>query len=134
MAIELTKDTVAVWYFEMGEGHNFLAGLNRAPDGTFKLDYRFRYDRGGAPFDGTDKFSWWSGTIGSTDIDEVLPKMRAWVAECCKRLHCKPTYDEILMTEAGLDDFLNRLTAMPWAHARLESTDGRTVDFRKPNT
>ena len=116
MSIEITKDTIGIWYVELNKS-NWMAELKRLPDGKIKLTYRFRYYEDDQAFDSADRKNWYTAM---TDVGEAksLSAIRSlgnvMASAEGTELH------ELMMTDAGPDDLLNRLLVQPWARVQQE--------------
>lgn len=118
MSIELSSNTVAVWFMSVNATTDFLAALVciDADNKLFRFDYRFKYYNSEKPFDDKDRSNWYGGTISKHTKEEVLTKLRAFVKVLEDKTGNKA--DELLMRDGDLDAFMVEFTSKPWAHLR----------------
>lgn len=117
MTIEITKDTIGIWYMKIGDDQDWMAGLTKVEDGL-KLQYRFRYYKDDKVWDSKDEKRWYEGVLHHP-LETVLPVIRALVRHMRELDGDIPEEDcyELMMGDTGLDIFMTRLSMMPFTHA-----------------
>lgn len=117
MSMTLDEKTIGVWFVDLSPMSDWLMTLGSTDDGTYTVTHRFRYYVDDKAHDSDDRKSWYSGTIKKSfgDIEKVIDTMRTVVHKLAKRAG-NVAFHEILMTDAGLDDFMERFQDMPFVH------------------
>lgn len=117
MSIEITENTIGLWFMQLSETADFHAGLQQIGPESFELIYRFRYydqeDPGNDPFSKQDRKSWWKGQFSG-------PKEKALLAmrEFCRQVGAVQGYefDEVLMIDGNVAEFFEVLRGREWCH------------------
>lgn len=123
-------DTLQAIYFLSGHDQDWMAGINRAPDGTLTLNYRFRYydpaDPGNDAHSGKDRKSWTSMSSGpGAPLQESLDAMQK-IMSTLEAAGYKPK-DGISCTlirgSMTTDQMYEAFRKLPFAHARPAGPD-----------
>ena len=119
--IELNSDcwVYGFWYVD-GDDKNWLACLSKR-DGSWRLDYRFRYYRDDKAHDSDDKKSWYTGKMnGDQPVEKILAAVGQAVAAIEKEYGNKADF---LSLECQGDDpkVFFEIGATSWGNPRFES-------------
>lgn len=126
MTIEITEKSIALWYVEIPHPpQNLMAHLARGENGAFDLVYRFRYKRDNKAFDSKDDKSWYGGTITNHTEAQALEKMRMLIGILAKK--SSGQLYELLRGTGTVEQFMEQLGKMPWAHMRKGDVAGSDV-------
>jgi hypothetical protein len=116
VTIVINEHLLGMWFVEIPTG-DWMAGLSEK-DGTFTLDYRFRYyTKGPAPlgvWDGSDRKSWY---VATCDRKEPLIAAARDLARMAAALHPGKSY-ELMRGDKSTREFADELMAAPFAHMR----------------
>ena len=122
MTIEITENLVGMWQFAF-DGGDFMGGVTEQDDGSFFLQYRFRYykdDKIG--LESEDDKHWYEGTLHAATREHAVNEVRS-VMEKLKKAGMLLAGEEIevieiLMRGGDVEAFVQELTDQPWAHAQ----------------
>lgn len=116
--IEITADTIAIWFMPISETSDYMAHVGQN-DTEWKLTYRFRYYRGDQTKqfeESEDEKSWTTMTAPKEMCTQEAFEKRVEfaLAELVKVSGQEP--DVIRMGPGGVQEFAKELMARPWAN------------------
>lgn len=113
--IELSEQTIGVWFVALNDTTDFLGSIWRADGGELKLAYRFRYYEGDQSLEfekSQDRKNWYAMDLKGETEEKAIAVMRLLVEKLWKdsggqRYECLVDYH-------GFDDFVERFKSMPF--------------------
>lgn len=124
MSIVIDENIVGIWYAVTGEMDDFMLAISKSPEGI-ELVYRHRYYASKEdPWDENDKKSWYRMVTPKKDEQKAIETAREMlsgvvgIAMKMKRLPGNGVIYELLRGDSTVEEFGERLRAMPWAHSQ----------------
>ena len=116
-----------LWFIAI-DGTDLMGVLYKdTPDGIWRLTYRFRHYRSDGPWDNKDVKNVWE--VKASNSDEDRDKLRdgfdAMLKASKERFEVKESSS--LPIRGGQDKFIAALSKQPWAHVKVSSKEGGTV-------
>jgi hypothetical protein len=112
MTILLNEDLLAVWFMDVSDRSNWLAGLSKHHRGT-RLLWRMRYYEPGTPPDSPDKKNWYE-SIYAEPAGEVIQRVRTRLRVVS--LFAKDRPYELIRGDRSLDEFVAEFRRAPFVH------------------
>ncbi len=117
--IVINEKTIAIWYMNTTKDQDFLGSLYLDDENKPTFTYRFRYYKSNDAWDGKDKKNWYQGQPKADQpINFILNAIRTMVATMAHAAHTE--YDEVLMKDGNVKQFMDEFSSKPWAHCRIE--------------
>lgn len=123
MTIEINDDIVAIWYMQITEKSDWLAGLSKTdePD-VFKFTYRFRYYEGDQSLQfekSEDKKNWYEGTLlrSREDCIGIVRDMREHLCDADGGISEEDCYELIREPDENPMQFMERMREMPFSRS-----------------
>lgn len=128
--MELTKDTVGMWYLQLDNVTDWLCHLSKSEDGAYTFEGRIRhYDKENPDndaFSKKDKKIWYEVPVFVKNPTVALHLARRIVTVLERKSGNKAI--ELLMKDGDVDGFMDRLAAQPWAHIKkLPMSQGKRM-------
>lgn len=123
MTMLINENTIGIWYIHISSNLDWM-GYLYSDDDKIKMAYRFRHydetDPDNDAHSGKDRKSWTYGELtNAATVENAIEFMRS-AARHLESLSGKlGMSEEVLMTEAGVDDFMKRLSEKPFAHMKV---------------
>jgi hypothetical protein len=112
--IEIGEHTVGIWSAHLAPGVDFLACMNRRPDGAYVIDCRIRTAVDDQVFDSKDRKTWYQIETRSNEA-EAVEKIRRVHAELLKNSVLQQGW-ELLKGARSMSEFAALLQSMPGMH------------------
>ena len=110
MSIEITKETIGIWFVELGGSQDWLGAVWRTDEGTI-LRYRFRYYVDDKTFDSDDKKSWYEvGPMKKTEEEAI--EMARYVVKMLAEKAGSKSWETL--NDGDYDLFVERFTELPF--------------------
>ena len=122
MSIKLDETIVAVWFVNLDETTDWMAGVNRTDEG-WELQYRFRYYNSEDPWDPEDKKSWYRCDLSnkeSNEADAIDAISQAF--EALKEASGGEAY-ALIRGESTHEQFVEEFRELPFTHARVATAE-----------
>ncbi len=122
--IEMTDKTIGLWYMQVTEDSDWLAGASEVDDGRVEISYRFRYYRDRQTFGSEDKKNWYEGNV-SGPKEKIIRVMRELMAHLREKDGNIPesACHELLMDDEGVEVLMDRLKEMPFCDSMMLSAN-----------
>ena len=124
MSVVIDESIVGIWYAMTSEDEDFMLAVSRREDGL-EMVYRHRYyNSPDDPWDEKDRKSWYRMVSKQKDEAKAIETAREMVsgviaiAMRMKRIKGDGVMFELLRGESSVEEFGERLRAMPWAHSQ----------------
>ena len=122
--ITIDDSILGIWAFSIPNG-DYLASLNKLPDGSFRLLYRFRYYRDDKAFDSEDVKNWYEGILSPDHEEIVVHKVSQTIKTMCQiggRDLC-----EHLRGNKDLKTYMDEFAKLPFVHVQKIDKDGNKI-------
>jgi hypothetical protein len=118
MTIVLDETIRGCWFLS-GDNMDFMAGMNREPDGRFHIQYRFRYYANTGD-DNDDRKSWYSLRTPTTDEEEAIGFVEEILTMLIDSGFSPPgaQIGELVRRNLPLGEFCDLWMAMPFCQKR----------------
>lgn len=117
MSMVLDENVIGIWFVNLSSMSDWLGTISLDDNGDYELIYRFRYYVDDKAHDSADRKNWTKAIIAKRfgGVTKVIDHMRSVVQQLAK-LAGDVSFHEILMTDEGLDDFMERFQELPFVH------------------
>jgi len=134
MAIEITKDTIGIWFKKCNNGMADIMLSLYKKDGKIHISYRIRHydkaDPGNDAFSNKDRKTWFHGVSeGSQDVQEHIEKTRLFLKTLDLVEQKSFPVEECLMTDKGPEEFMERFKKLSFVH--LKKVDKEEYERQK---
>src|SRR5262245_30170761 len=129
MTIMLDESIRAVWFAQLSDTSDFMAGLNTLPDGNLRLTWRFRYDHPTIQdvWELADEKSWGHANItheaNEARVVSAVRQMIEAMVEDAKQRHQltgkrKHVLAQLVRGKKSVKEFFEEMQRQPWAHVK----------------
>lgn len=115
MTIVVDDSILGLWFLPLSSDCDYLAALNRLPDGELKMQWRFRYREGAAPDAWNQHRKRWYESRTRMPEQAAIAQAREAVRVIATSSG-QPEYWELIRGAASVDEFTAALAAAPFAH------------------
>jgi len=121
MTMELTENTVGIWYVQVSKESDWLMTVNE-DDETYNMTYRWRYYEDDKNFDSEDRKSWYSATTLKDKIskEKLIANMREAVELILNFPGSEKSW-ELLMEDHDIKAFMKKFEALPFVHMEVHT-------------
>lgn len=113
--IELTERSRAIWFCSLPKVGDWMAHIEEADGGRFKLLYRFRYYRDSDVWDSKDEKHWYR--MEAADLAKGIETLSK-LAQGLKEKSGGELW-ELKRGSGTLDEFAMQLKSLPFAHSKF---------------
>jgi len=113
MSIEMTDATMGIWFCNIDRG-DWMAAVDRTPEGGAVINYRFRHYVDDKVFDSDDVKNWYK--VAAKDYKETMEVTKKLAQMISKTFGYK--YHELLRGNLSTDDYAALLIHQEWAHTQ----------------
>lgn len=115
MTIELTENTIGIWFCKVSETSDFLGSIWKTA-GKLHLEYRFRhYVDDKPPFESEDTKNWYAFTGELDEEADMVELIRKTVSMMASANGTEPA--EFMMGPGGAEELGKRFAATPFTRA-----------------
>lgn len=115
---EITENTVGLWYMSLTDTSDWLCCVNKMSDKEYSIRYRFRYYKDDNAHNSEDVKNWYSVIVKEDSFEKMIEQMRKVATLLGETADTE--YDEILMQNGDVDQFMLDLMSKEWAHVRIK--------------
>jgi len=119
MTMELSENTIGIWYVQTSETSDWLMTVNEDNE-SYDMTYRWRYYEDDKNFDSDDRKTWYSGTIAKTTTsrEKLLAGMRGTVELMLKFPEAGKSW-ELLVEDHDIKAFMKKFESLPFVHMEV---------------
>lgn len=130
MSMDLSENTVGVWFIALTSEQDFLLTITDLCDGKFDITYRFRYYNGPDAWDNADVKHWYT-MIAPDTREGVIGVVKAMVSALAAKAKTEIVYE--IINNGDFDNFMERFMAAPFVHTREASAEEIEAMNKKVN-
>ena|SRR5215510_11133393 len=120
MTIIIDDKFVGTWFVEFAprQKMDWMIGLRHEGGDKYSFDYRFRYHKDNKIFDSKDEKSWYSGSGEFKSREAAISSIREMAEHLAQKAGGR-CHELVREEDEGIISFMDRMTAMPWAHKAM---------------